>query len=373
MSTTSSSGPSQDRAVVAAEEVGVPRRRRVLMGVAIVLTVLAVAGLGFVAGTAVMPPEGEVVERATSQTYEVREGTVSRLISLSVVAETEITVIARAGSAGTVTEVVTNVPTTTAAGEVLLRIDERPVFAVAGAVPFYRDLQSGDVGRDVEQLHRFLADAGHAVGREARRFDATTSASVRQWRRDVGLLDGRRVELGTLVAVGELPASLLVMPEIELGGRVSEGQDLVARVGSEPRFHLPLREGQLDLVPIDADVLIAAGETTWRARTGRAVETDDGIQVELSAPGGGTPCGDVCAEWLAPLGETIMPAQVVVVPETSGPVVPIAAVGTRADGATFVELTSGEHLEVEVVAAADGLAVVAGVDVGTAIVLRTSP
>jgi peptidoglycan hydrolase-like protein with peptidoglycan-binding domain len=46
-------------------------------------------------------------------------------------------------------------------GDVLYRVDERPVLLLCGAVPAYRTLQSGDAGQDVRQLNRNLDELGY--------------------------------------------------------------------------------------------------------------------------------------------------------------------------------------------------------------------
>jgi hypothetical protein len=45
-------------------------------------------------------------------------------------------------------------------GDVLYRVDERPVVLLCGTVPAYRDLHIGDVGRDVRQVNRNLHTHG---------------------------------------------------------------------------------------------------------------------------------------------------------------------------------------------------------------------
>jgi hypothetical protein len=49
-------------------------------------------------------------------------------------------------------------------GDVLYRVDNKPVLLLCGTVPAYRDLYFGDVGKDVSQLNRNL----HTLGYDAR-------------------------------------------------------------------------------------------------------------------------------------------------------------------------------------------------------------
>jgi hypothetical protein len=69
------------------------------------------------------------------------------------------------------------------------------------------------------------------------------------------------------------------------------------------------------------------------------------------------------------LGETSFSTEIVVVPETEGPVIPVAGILTDPDGSTSVRLADGTTIEVEVLAVADGLAVVEGVSAGDVILL----
>jgi peptidoglycan hydrolase-like protein with peptidoglycan-binding domain len=355
------------------EDAAASPRDRALRWSGAVVVVVAVAAAGFVAGRAVLPPAPELVTETRPALYEVGEGTVGRVVSLSVVASIDPVPVATSGATGMVTDLRLDAPRSVEVGEVLLRLDERPMVVSAGAVPFFRELGPGAVGRDVEQLQRFLLDVGEDGVEVDGRWGAATSTAVRAWRQSIGLSQEAVIEQGLLVAVGELPAVLTLDDALAVGGVVNIGQVLVQRVDAVPRFHLPLRLEQAELVPLDSDVQIRAGDRVWEATSARAVQGAEDIEVELEAPGGGPPCGDECGAALSSSGETIFPADVVVVPERSGPVVPVAGVITSADGTSMVALEGGQLREVEVLAVADGLAVVDGVDVGERIELRSRP
>ncbi len=64
-------------------------------------------------------------------------------------------------------------------GDVLLSISGRPVFALEGAQPSYRDLGPGMTGQDVKQLEAALSRAGFHPGPADGRFDAATAEAVR--------------------------------------------------------------------------------------------------------------------------------------------------------------------------------------------------
>ncbi len=65
------------------------------------------------------------------------------------------------------------------AGQVMVEVDGRPVFALPGAFPAYRDLTVGDVGPDVRQLQQALHTVGYQVWDTAGTFGASTEAAAR--------------------------------------------------------------------------------------------------------------------------------------------------------------------------------------------------
>lgn len=66
-------------------------------------------------------------------------------------------------------------------GEVILTASGRPVFALEGEIPAYRDLIPGIVGDDVLQLERALERLGFDPGERDGRYDERTSAAVSRW------------------------------------------------------------------------------------------------------------------------------------------------------------------------------------------------
>lgn len=96
-----------------------------------------------------------------------------------------------AGGEGAGAPVVTKVPVRAgdqvAAGKVLLEVSGRPVFALPGALPVYRDLKPGAAGDDVTQLQRALAALGHGTGADrAGAFGEGTKAALGSFYRSIG-------------------------------------------------------------------------------------------------------------------------------------------------------------------------------------------
>lgn len=90
----------------------------------------------------------------------------------TVVSESQTTVISdAAGTDGTTRSVVSDLKVaaghTLEAGDVAAEVSGRPIMVLPGRVPAYRDLHPGDQGKDVAQLHKALAAAGHPVTGDA--------------------------------------------------------------------------------------------------------------------------------------------------------------------------------------------------------------
>ena len=84
----------------------------------------------------------------------------------------------------------------------------------------------------------------------------------------------------------------------------------------------------------------------------------------LVARSGGAVCGDRCRDDVPLTGRATYRAEVTVTPPTTGPIVPLAALITTADGRALAMRPSGDEVTVSLVAMADGLAVVDGLGVG---------
>jgi peptidoglycan hydrolase-like protein with peptidoglycan-binding domain len=148
--------------------------------VAAVLVALAAGGGVVVASSA--KPARATAQVSPANTVRVQRGTLAAMVSepgtLTYRARPDgspYTVINQAG--GTYTEL-PDPGEKVDCGGVLYRVDERPVRLLCGKVPAYRNLESGDQGKDVRQLNRNL----HALGYDAEpadgRFTGKTAAAL---------------------------------------------------------------------------------------------------------------------------------------------------------------------------------------------------
>lgn len=326
------------------------------------VALVVVGALAFWAGqqtwdSAVAEPEpvGDVV-------YEVDEATVGRSLSLNVTVEQPLVPVAANGLAGTVTSV--SATEQVDVGDVLYAVDTVPVRAVAGDTPFWRDLSSGVDGVDVAQLQEALAELEFYAGPVDGRFRWSTEQAVRAWQDSLGVEVDGQVRLGELVAVPELPVRLQVGEEVIVGALLTGGEQVVSGPSGEIEFHLTVSPDQARMIPADTVVRVAYEDYVWQAAVGES-GTDEGgnVRLELQAPGGGVVCGDEC-DVLPAQEQMSLGADVTVVPEVSGPAVPVAAVYTDPDGVAWVRLADGLRREVTVMGSGGGVAVVDGLSVG---------
>ena len=151
---------------------GYPPGRRAMLGIAGAVAIVALLAGGWavasvfrspgqIASDAAAPPpsvitapveQGVLAETLTVQ-GEVRAGDQT---SASLTAAGE-------GGVAVVTDAPVAIGSQVSPGQVVLEINAQPVFALPGAFPFFRDLRTGDTGRDVEQLQRALNTAGYST------------------------------------------------------------------------------------------------------------------------------------------------------------------------------------------------------------------
>lgn len=100
-------------------------------------------------------------------------------------------------------------------GDLVLRVDDRPLRAMVSVAPLWRPLQLGDEGPDVRRLQDYLAALGYEPGSSDGTFGPAVRTAVEAFNRDRGL-DGPVFVQESVVWVG--PEPLLVAD-----GAVAEG------------------------------------------------------------------------------------------------------------------------------------------------------
>lgn len=162
----------------------------------------------------------------------------------------------------------------------------------------------------------------------------------------------------------------MVADDLAVGSTVTSGQPLLEVVAPAPDVVIELSRDQRDVVPLDAQVEVSANGRTWLGRTSEPTSSGEGgLLLPLVGRDGRPLCPANCRDVIPFEGETFLPVRVVVVPSTTGPIVPASAVRVTPDGSTIVTRADGEQVPVDVVASDGGHAVIQGLDVGTRIEL----
>jgi peptidoglycan hydrolase-like protein with peptidoglycan-binding domain len=173
------------------------RRQRLLTVVAVVAAIASTTGL--ILATQIKSPEQVAAETQAPQPSLLTAEVVKQTLKTTVVMRgtptrgrqypfTPRSVARSANGAGgdnlIVTAVKTKAGSSVKAGKVLLEVSERPVYALPGAFPAYRDMVPGQTGKDVAQLQSALRDLGYRVGDRRGFFGDGTKRAVRRFYTD---------------------------------------------------------------------------------------------------------------------------------------------------------------------------------------------
>ncbi|MFJ7273551.1 peptidoglycan-binding protein [Kitasatospora sp. NPDC098663] len=163
------------------------RRRRVLLGVALAAALVAVGGVG--AATLVKSPAERAAQTAPPPNSLITVPVVSQVLTPSITARAVVyppaqyNVVPVAASAEVtqlfVSKLAVKQGDAVAAGKLLAEVSGKPLFALPGAVPAFRDLKPGSTGPDVAELQDALAGLGHGIDRDDKgTYGSGTAAAV---------------------------------------------------------------------------------------------------------------------------------------------------------------------------------------------------
>lgn len=353
-----------------------------------VAIIVSFGGGWWAAGTVMGTTSQRSVGLGASTTYQVKGGTVSQEISLNAIGEWSETATLLQRGEGTVTTVDVAPGDEVVNGSRLFSVDLKPIVAFEGDVPSFRTLTVGIKGPDVLQLTKGLVTLRKL--RKARdAFDETVASAVRSWQKQLGSEQTGSVEPGDVVFVPGLPRRARLADDVKVGAPLSPGDKALVLLGQAPQLRVPVDSQQRQRIPDGTKVRVRHPEGEWEGVVSGVApepvedeERDGGktgptggdplggetINLLLTAPDGGPICADRCA--LVPTDdERSFSVAVVLVPETSGLVVPIAALRTGADGGEFVEDSMGKRTSVKVVTEAKGMAVIEGVRSGLRVLI----
>jgi peptidoglycan hydrolase-like protein with peptidoglycan-binding domain len=335
------------------------------------LTCALVGAAGAAAGWQLFGP-GPVPEETTADqlTYTVQEGSVGRTATYSVHATRDRVPLGVVAAPGVVTALGAATGDCVEAGDELLRVDERPIVLVDGSVPSFRDLALGAVGEDVRQLQQHLRAAGYLKTRADGVLGPLTELSIKLWQRTLGLEADGVVRAGDVIFTGALPGWVELSEDVYVGARVEPGTPLGSIRFGDPSFVITVDDGQRRLPSAGDPVTIVIGNSRWSAVSSEtSIDADGRATVRLHGADGRPVCEDECG--MVPVSEaaTVLSAEVVIVPQVDGPVVPVTALRSDPGGSTSVMKATGDRVVVEVLADDGGRAVVAGVGPGDVLML----
>ncbi|WP_293909397.1 efflux RND transporter periplasmic adaptor subunit [Deinococcus sp.] len=219
------------------------RKTWVLSGSAVLLAAVATGGMVVRSSTKQSSPASQDMPVSTAKVEKGKlSATVSQYGILTYRARPDgspYTVINRAN--GTYTELPEN-GDKVGCGEVLYRVNDHPVLLLCGPVPAYRDLHSGDVGRDVRELNQNLHtlgyDAGIDIDPQDKVFTQKTQKAVEKLQRDKGFDVTGTLALGDAVFLPE--AVRIARVAGELGGSAQPGAQVVNATTDTPVAQLDL-------------------------------------------------------------------------------------------------------------------------------------
>ena len=312
---------------------------------AVVLGTAVAVGAGIVVADPFAAGTEQASSEATASTglAQVTKGTLSaRTLENGTLGYAgDYQVVNRAG--GTATKVPT-IGQVIRQGQVLYRVDGKPVILLQGATaPVYRDLYWGMEGADVRQLNADLVALGYATTDEldpkSDYFGRQTYNALRELQDDVGLDDTGKLDLGQAVF---LPTTQLRITKINAvsGASVAVGTTVLQASSIDRQITVALNAGRQSEVAVGDKVTISLpnGKTTPGVVSGVgkvATKADDKTTIEvLIKPSKPTETGQLDQA----------PVQVSIVTDTARNVlsVPVNALLALAGGGYAVEVVGAD-------------------------------
>ena len=365
------------------------RRRRNLL-IAVVAAAAIAAGGGLLLASTIKSPAEQAAQTSAPPPTQLTAPVTRQVITSTVLAQgavhppPEVAQLSGADSGGSgpngelpvVTRVFRPAGSIVEPGQPIVEVAGRPLFALRGSVPAYRNLVPGETGTDVSQLQLGLESLGYPVGSDTPgTFGAGTAAAVSAFYTALGYpvpaqqatvataKGGKKsvaepmVPLSEVIFVPRFPARV-----VKVAGPVGQeasGSLVTLSVGS-PSIAGQLSPGNAALVRPGMRVQISDA-ATGLSRAGRIASVGARSQTKGSISGGVyLPMKVVPSR---PLGAALAGHDVtltITAARSAGPelAVPEAAVFARADGRLYVTRT-GHHgnvtVPVRVLGTGDGL------------------
>jgi hypothetical protein len=228
------------------------RKRWVLSGAAVLAAVTAAGGVVAISSAKQATP---AAQEPPANTATVERGRLSDMVSLYGI------LTYRARSDGSPHAVINRARGTytklpddgdkVACGEVLYRVNAKPVLLLCGSTPAYRSLSEGDSGPDVAELNANLVDLGYATRAQldpsSDHFSSATASALEKLQSKLGEHQPGSLNLGQAVF---LPESMRIAKVTgELGGTARPGAQVAQATSDtlEVQVHLddPSQQGEV--------------------------------------------------------------------------------------------------------------------------------
>jgi peptidoglycan hydrolase-like protein with peptidoglycan-binding domain len=264
----------------------VKRRTWGLAGAAVLVALTATAGVVVASGANQATP---AAQEPPANTAKVERGELSAMVSL------DGTLSYRARPDGSPYSAInqargiyTELPVVgdkVACGDVFYRVDDHPVVLLCGTVPAYRDLDSGDEGKDVRQLNRNLHTLGYDADPDDNRFTWKTEEALEQLEDDKGFDETGALDLDEAVF---LPKSARIAKVTgELGGSASPGAQVAQATSDTLEVRVDLDPSQQGVVKVgDLARITLPGNTMAKGkvnRLGRVAQVPSGQDNNVGA------------------------------------------------------------------------------------------
>lgn len=146
-------------------------------------------------------------------------------------------------------------------GTEMMHVNERPVFAMRGEVPAWRNFEEGmSNGRDVMQLEQNLKALGYFEDEPDEHFGWGTASAIAQWKKDHGFEWSTTLELGRVVFI---PSDVQVNSQKAKAGDAASTSVLEV-TGTSKVVTAEVPPSMRSLLPVGAkaDIKLPDGKTT---------------------------------------------------------------------------------------------------------------
>ena len=157
-------------------------------------------------------------------------------------------------------------------GDVLYRVDDKPVLLLCGSTPAYRSLSEGDRGPDVAELNANLVDLGYATRAQldpsSGHFSSETASALEKLQSKLGEDQTGSLKLGQVVF---LPESVRIATVTgELGGSAGPGAQVAQATSETLEVQLALDPSQQgDVKPGDRAQITLPDNTSVTGKVDR--------------------------------------------------------------------------------------------------------